>query len=415
MKLKIYPPSSVKGEILPPSSKSYSHRAIFISLLCKGITTINNLLVSSDTNASVNAFKLFGGKIEGNKFIGKGLPSRTSKVVDCKNSGTTLRIACSVSSLVKGITVLDGSESLCRRPIWPLELALNELGIETISNSGFPPIAIKGDKIKEKSVNIIGNVSSQYISGLLIIAPKIGLTINVIGELVSKTYVELTLKMMRDFSVKAEREGNTFFVDEQEYKPTEINIPADISSASFFIAAGILKGKVKLINTFKDPYQADSYFIDILRKMNGKIYEGKDYIEAEESSLEASEINCRNCPDIVPILSVIAAKAKGTTRIIGIEHLRYKESNRIETVASNLRKLGVDVKTGKDYIEIKGKDEFKSATFQSFNDHRIAMAFSIASIAASQPCIIKGIECINKSYPQFLADLSKIGVKYDVG
>jgi 3-phosphoshikimate 1-carboxyvinyltransferase len=415
VELIIIPPERVEGEITPPSSKSYTHRAVFLSLLCNGTTTINNLLISSDTNATLRAFKLFGGKISENKFLGKGLPSSTSKIIDCKNSGTTLRIACSVAALAKGITILSGSKSLCKRPIWPLESALNSLGIETISKEGFPPIAIKGGKIKNNEVNILGNISSQYISGLLIISPKIGLKINVIGDLVSETYVKLTIKMMNEFSVEVNHENNSFYVEKQDYKPTEINIPADLSSASFFIAAGLLKGKVKLWNTFKDPYQADSEFIDIVKRMNGRIYEGENYIEAQESNLEATEINCKNCPDSVPILSVIAAKAKGTTRIKGIEHLRYKESNRIETVAFNLRRLGVEVKTDNDYIEIKGKEEFKSATFQSFGDHRIAMAFSIASLVAKDSCIIKGIECIKDSYPNFLSDLLKVGVKYHVG
>jgi 3-phosphoshikimate 1-carboxyvinyltransferase len=415
MIIKIIPPKKVEGEINPPSSKSYTHRAIFASLLSYGKSTINNILICSDTEATLNAFNQFGGHIQdSNVFVGIGEPRKTEKIINCNNSGTTLRLACSISSLVKGITILTGSKSLCNRPIWPLERALNDLGVETISKNGSPPVAIKGGKIKGKEVEIIGNVSSQFVSGLLMIAPKIGLKIKVKGDLVSSTYVDLTIKVLEKFSIVVERKNNEFYVNKQEYKATELSIPSDISSASFFIAAGLLKGKVKLINTIKDPYQADSQFIDIIKNMNGKIYEGDKYIQAEQSNLEAIDVNCKLCPDIVPILSVLAAKAKGVSRIYGIEHLRFKESDRIKSIAFNLRKMGIDVKEGKDYLQIKGKEEFQGSKFLSFNDHRIAMAFSIASLAAKYASEVIGIECIKDSYPSFLCDLSRIGVKYNV-
>ncbi|MGB9728301.1 MAG: 3-phosphoshikimate 1-carboxyvinyltransferase [Thermoprotei archaeon] len=414
MRIKVYPARYLEGVLSAPPSKSYTHRALFIALLTNGGSSILNMLNSADTNASMQAVRAFGGKIKNNVIIGVEKPIEPDNVINCKDSGTTIRFAASVASLVHGLTILTGSNSLRKRPMKPLENALGQLGALVVTRNGKPPLAIVGGKIVSDNIEIDGSVSSQFISGLLIISPKIGLTVNVVGKMISKPYIDMTIRTMKSFGVTVKQDGMMFTVERQPYKPTTFTVPGDYSSAAFLFAIGSLLGRVRVLNLKSDDVQADKMFINIIKEMGAKVSIGLDYVDVERGALEGIEVDCSDLPDIVPILSVLGAYAKGKTIIKGISHLRFKESDRIKTTSENLRRMGVDVKDGADYIEIKGREKLKGATLNSFGDHRIAMAFTVAALAAEGYSIIKGVESIVDSYPSFLDHVKILGGNIEV-
>lgn len=414
MRVKVYPAKYLEGTINAPPSKSYTHRALFIALLTNGETKILNMLKSADTNASVQAVKAFGGKVKNTAVTGVEKPIEPDNVINCRDSGTTIRFAASVASLVNGLTILTGSNSLRRRPMGPIEDALKQLGAFVVTRGGKPPLAIMGGRIISDNIEIDGSISSQFISGLLIISPKIGLTLSVIGKMISRPYINMTIRTMKSFGVNVKQDGATFIVEKQSYKPTTFIVPGDYSSAAFPLAIGSLLGHVRVLNLRSDDVQADKAFIDIIKKMGAKVTVGSEYVDVEKSSLEGVEIDCSDTPDIVPILSVLGAYAKGKTIIKGISHLRFKESDRIKTTSANLRRMGVEVKDGIDYIEIKGREKLKGTTLNSFGDHRIAMAFIVAALAAEGCSIIKGVESIVDSYPSFLDHVRMLGGNLEV-
>lgn len=414
MKVKVYPAKNLEGTINAPPSKSYTHRALFIALLTNGETKVLNMLHSADTKASIRAIKAFGGTIKDTTIKGVEKPIEPNNIINCGDSGTTIRFAASVASLVNGLTILTGSKSLRRRPMKPLEHALKQLGVHIFSRNGNPPLAIFGGNIKSQEVEISGSVSSQFISGLLIISPIIGLTIHVTEKIVSRPYIDMTIQTMKAFGVKVKEENSTFTTEKQSYKPTTYTVPGDYSSAAFPMAAASLLGRVKILNLKQDDVQADKVFINILKEMGAKVTVGSNYVEIEKASLEGIEIDCSNTPDIVPILSVLGAYARGETIIKGIAHLRFKESDRIKTVCKNLKLMGAQVEEGPDYIKINGNRKLRGAVLKSFGDHRIAMTFIIAALAAEGPSIIKGVESIVDSYPSFLDHIKLLGGNIEV-
>ncbi|MEM3833424.1 MAG: 3-phosphoshikimate 1-carboxyvinyltransferase [Thermoprotei archaeon] len=414
MRIKVYPAKYLEGIISAPPSKSYTHRALFIALLTDGETRILNMLNSADTNASMRAIRAFGGKIKNAVVMGVEKPVEPDNVINCRDSGTTIRFAASVASLVHGLTILTGSNSLRKRPMESLENALRQLGALVVTRKGRPPLAVMGGKNVSDNIEIDGSVSSQFISGLLIISPKIGLTINVVGKMVSKPYIDMTIRTMKSFGVTVKQHGTMFNVERQSYKPITFTVPGDYSSAAFLFAIGNLLGRVRVLNLKPDDVQPDKAFINIIKEMGAKVTIGSDYVDVEKNVLEGIEVDCSDMPDIVPILSVLGAYAKGRTIIRGISHLRFKESDRIKTTSENLRRMGVDVTNGVDYIEIKGREKLKGATLNSFGDHRIAMAFTVAALAAEGCSIIKGVESIVDSYPLFLDHIKILGGNIEV-
>lgn len=414
MRIRVYPAKNLEGSVSAPPSKSYTHRALFIALLTNGETKILNMLDSADTRASMRAIKAFGATMKNTIVKGVEKPTEPNNIINCGDSGTTIRFAASVASLVNGLTILTGSASLRRRPMKPLENALKQLGIHVISRGGNPPLVITGGNLKSNYIEIDGSISSQFVSGLLIISPIIGLTIHVIGKMVSRPYVDMTIQTMKAFGVNVKEKNSTFIIEKQSYKPTTFTIPGDYSSAAFLMAIGSLLGNVKILNLRPDDVQADRAFVDILKEMGAKVVIGSNYIEVEKASLEGIEIDCSNTPDIVPILSVLGAYAHGKTIIKGVAHLRFKESDRIKTVSKNLKLMGARVEDGPDYIKIYGVSKLKGAILNSFGDHRIAMAFTVAALAAEGPSIIKGMESIIDSYPSFLEHVKMLGGNIEV-
>ncbi|MEM2210811.1 MAG: 3-phosphoshikimate 1-carboxyvinyltransferase [Nitrososphaerales archaeon] len=425
-KVRVYP-SIISGIVEVPSSKSYTHRALILSTLSNGKSVIINPLYSQDTYATLNACKSFGAEIieEKDKVLvkGKSILNPPDDVINVENSGTTLRIITAVSSLTSsGYTVITGDASIRKRPMQPLLDALNQLGVECWSSrlNGLPPIIVKGGGMLGGIAEIRSDISSQFISALLISSPKAKkeTLIKVTGKRVSWPYVKATLEMIKRYNGKVIEENEGYRIPpNQEYSPCEFKVPGDFSSASFILAAGALCGSKVIVKNldFSLP-QADMKIIDILKVMgaNIEVNEHQGYATIEGGKLEGGEFNLSDSPDLLPVLAILGLKAKGSVKIYGVEHARFKESDRISNLALELNKLGVDVKELKDGLIIQESKDLKYAILDAHNDHRLFMAFCIAGLISKNGCIVEGAETVSVSYPNFIKDLMALNGELEV-
>ncbi len=399
--IEITPIKALDGKIRAPPSKSYTHRALFLGLLSEGKTKIENPLICADTLATLNAVGAFGARADWN-FVESSGEVKPAKI-NAFESGTTARLAIGIGALADGESVIDGREPLRKRPMEPLLKALSDLGVKIKSN-GFLPVRVFGGKIKGNYVKIDGSISSQFITALLLLGAKVGLSIEVLNP-VSKPYLEITLRTLRWANVKIERDNSIFHIH-QGINAGHFSIPGDYSSASFFLAAGAIFGKVRVEGLDKDDVQADRAIIDLLKEFGAKVKTGKDYVEVEKDELVGQEVDCRDFPDLFPILAVLGAYSEGKT-VLRAKHLRYKESDRIRAMALNLAKMGAKVKELDDGLTIS-KSELRGTVLNPQNDHRIAMALTIAALGARRKSLILNERCVEKSYPDFFEDLRRL-------
>jgi len=411
--------SEISGNIVCPSNKSYTHRAIFLASLADGKSIIKNILRSGDTNATINACKNFGVEI---KDVGNDITVSStgelkihSNTIDAANSGTTIRIATAISALSNDKIVLTGDSSLKKRPMQPLLDALESLGAKCSSSSGKPPISVSGT-IKGGEVRIPGNISSQFISALMITAPKLenGLILNIQGKLVSKPYVDATITMMKKFGVEVETETpyKKYVIPEQNYKATTLTIPSDFSSLALLLSAAVLLGEdlTIQISTGSMP-QADEAIIDILEIMGVVITLDKNTIKIKSpEKLDGGKFDLSNSPDLIPAIAILALKTSKPIEIFNVEHARYKETDRIAIIARELAKLGIKVKEKKDGLVLNNSDNLTGADLNSENDHRLFMAFCIAGMYVGN-CTISDPESVKISYPNFISEMKRIGCK----
>ncbi len=428
MDIEIYHSPVLKGKIRAPPSKSYTHRAIIMGALADGISIIKEPLIGEDTSASMRAMQALGAKIskENDKLIIKGLkhfriPSET---INVENSGTTIRFITALAAHVPGIVRLTGDNSIQKRPMGPLLDALAQLGIEcqSESNDGTPPLIIKGGNLKGGHVSIRGDISSQFISGLLISAPlaESDITIQLTTPLKSSPYLEITTDMLNKFGITCSYnpEKRIYKIPgRQTYHPIEFIVPGDFSSAAFFLVAGALLGApITVSNLDMGNPQGDKAIVQILKEVGAKISVNskEKAITVSKNSLKPFNIDCKDIPDLVPILAVLASFIPGKSKIFNVAHLRIKESDRLHTITTELQKMNVDIKELPDALIIQGSSDHKGAILNTYDDHRIAMALIIASLPVKEKTLIKNIECINVSYPSFLKHLEKIGGKFRV-
>jgi len=407
----------VEGVVEAPPSKSYTHRALFAALLASGESVVENQLIAGTTKRTLAAVAKFGARVSGSVVRG-AFPPKSPAAVYCGSSGTTLRLATAVAALAEGPVTLYGSPSLNRRPIGPLLKALESLGARTLSRSGYPPVSVKGGLgalRQEAEISIDGSASSQFVSALLLISPVLGLRIRV-SALKSAPYVDMTLRVAEAFGVKFYRDGYSFFEPASgAYRPSRFRVPGDFSSTSFVLALGALAGRVRVTGLDANDVQADRAVLGILASMGASVRTGEGYVEVEApGQLEGVEVDCSNTPDLVPVVAVLAAHARGTTIISGVEHLAYKESNRLLTITKNLRRLGVDARVeGGSSIVVRG-GTVRGGRVSSYGDHRIAMAFAVAAARAEGPVEISGFEKYRESYPSFLEHLRALGLEVEV-
>jgi len=411
--------SEIDGDIECPANKSYTHRAIFLASLAIDKSIIKNILRSGDTNATINACKNFGVEI---KDVGDDITVTSASVlklqsntIDAANSGTTIRIATAISALANDKIVLTGDSSLKKRPMQPLLDALESLGAKCSSSNGNPPISVSGE-IKGGEVKIPGNISSQFISALMITAPKLenGLILNIQGKLVSKPYIDATIAMMKKFGVEVETKTpyKKYIIPEQNYKATTLTIPSDFSSLALLLSAAVLLGEDLTIqvSTGSMP-QADEAIIDILEIMGVVITLDKNVIKIKSpEKLDGGKFDLGNSPDLIPAIAILALKTSKPIEIFNVEHARYKETDRIAIIARELTKLGIKVEEKKDGLILNNSNSLTGADLNSENDHRLFMAFCIAGMYVGN-CTISDPESVKISYPNFISEMKRIGCK----
>ena len=411
--------SKLNGKIICPSNKSYTHRAIFLAALSDGKSIVKKILHSNDTIATISACRGFGvevEEVENNVTIKNKIDETVqSSMINAENSGTTIRIAIAIAALSGGNTTLTGDDSLKKRPMQPILDALETMGVKTESDEGRPPIHING-KIQGKEISINGDISSQFISALLIIAPRLpdGLIINVEGKLVSKPYVDLTIAIMKKFGVdvKIEEEYKRYVVSHQIYKPTTFSIPSDFSNLALLLAANVLLGDgLDIEISLGDMPQGDEAIVDILEKLGVNVTLEDDIITTESPiSLKGGKFDLSDTPDLLPAIAILALKSEKPIEMFNVKHARYKETDRIAIISRELKKIGLNVEEKDDGMVIKKSSELIPAELNSENDHRLFMAFSIAGMFVGE-CTVSDPDAVKVSYPEFISDLVNVGAK----
>lgn len=417
MKCKIEK-SELSGTISCPPNKSYTHRAIFMASLAKGRSTIRNALLSRDTLATINACKVFGAKIENHDSTitieNTGKVSTTGTEIDASNSGTTIRISAAIASLSDTKMTLTGDSSLRKRPMQPLLDALELLGAECTSNNGTPPITVKG-RIPGGETSIPGSVSSQFISALLIAAPKTenGVTLQIEGDLVSKPYLDVTIAVMKKFGVDIDAiiPYKKYNIPKQDYKPIDFTVPPDFSSIALLLSAAVLVGKdMKIVAPVGDLPQGDRAMLSFLEKLGVKTQIGETITVQSPSLLTGGRFDLSNTPDLLPPMAILALKTSQPIELYNVKHARFKETDRIAILAKELAKIGVGVTEKEDGLILEPPKAVKNADLDSADDHRLFMAFCIAGLFVGG-CTVTDPESVDVSYPTFIEDMTRIKAK----
>ena len=411
--------SKIHGKITCPPNKSYTHRAVFLAALSDGKSIVKNILRSQDTIATINACKAFGVEVheEDDIITIKNSIGETvqGSMINAENSGTTIRIAIAIAALSGGNTMLTGDDSLKKRPMQPILDSLETLGITSESNDGKPPITIKG-KIKGTEVTINGDISSQFISALLIIAPRLenGLIINIQGELVSKPYIDLTIAIMKEFGVVVNSEipYKKYVVKHQIYKPTTFTVPSDFSNLALLLASNVLLGDgLEIEISLGNLPQGDEAIIDILEELGVNVTLNGNIITTKSPKmLTGGRFDLSNTPDLLPALAILSLKSSEPIEIFNVKHARYKETDRIAIISRELKKIGIVVEEHEDGMTLTSNENLSSGELNSENDHRLFMAFSIAAMYIGD-CTVTDPDSVQISYPNFISDMKNVGAQ----
>ena len=425
---KIYP-HKLKGEIKIPPSKSMAHRAVICAALSDGVSRLTNIDYSDDIIATVKAMKSLGAVIVKKEDYLEviGIYCKDNKVkynldnertIDCNESGSTLRFIVPIASLFDGANRFIGRGNLGKRPLDTYYRIFDEQGIKYTYKEGILDLKTEG-KLHAGEFKVKGNISSQFITGLLFTLPLLDGDSKIIitTEMESKGYIDLTLSAIKDFGVEIINNDYKEFIvkGNQKYKSRDYRVEGDYSQAAFFLCADALGNDVTANDLKLDSLQGDKEVIDILERMGVK-FESRNsgFIGKVNESLKSTVIDGSQCPDIIPVIALVASLSEGTTEIINAERLRIKECDRLSAVSSELNKLGADIKEKQDGLIIKGVKKLKGgAEVWSHKDHRIAMTLAIASTVCDEPIVIKDYECVSKSYPRFWEDFKSIGGAFD--
>ncbi|KAA9409217.1 3-phosphoshikimate 1-carboxyvinyltransferase [Haloarcula hispanica] len=417
--------STVEGTAQAPPSKSYTHRAVLAAGYADG-AVVHDPLVSADTKATMRAVEAYGGSVslaedestvEVTGFDGR--PGTPDDVIDCANSGTTMRLVTATAALQDNLAVLTGDGSLRSRPQGPLLNAIGQLNgdAESTRRNGQAPLVVGGG-VDGGAVEIPGDVSSQYITALLMagaVSPD-GVDIDLTTELKSSPYVDITLEVLADFGVDAEKTDNGFTVEGgQSYTPAggDYNVPGDFSSMSYLLAAGALAAEDGLRVTSAFPSaQGDAAIVDILDRMGADLDwdEETGEITVTQSELTGIEVGVEDTPDLLPTIATLGAAADGVTRITDAEHVRYKETDRVSAMAEELTKMGAEVEEHQDELFVYGADsDLVGTTVEGRADHRIIMSLAVAGLVADGETTVTGAEHVDVSFPDFFDVLDSLG------
>lgn len=428
--LDLLPVKHVSGTVRLPGSKSISNRTLLLSALAEGRTVIKDLLASDDTAVMLDALHALGVPCDetgvGNEYIVSGtsgeLPVRKADLF-LGNAGTAIRPLTAALAVLGGDFLLHGIKRMHERPIGDLVDALNNSGanIEYIENPGYPPIRIRDGHIDAENLKVRGNVSSQFLTALLLASPLMArtkdVTIHVEGELISKPYIEITLNLMRTFGVEVERkEWKSFTLRKgQSYKsPGVLHVEGDASSASYFLAAAaIAGGPVRVEGVGRNSIQGDVRFVEILERMGAKVINGDNFIEVSSGGqLKHIDEDFNLIPDAAMTVAMLAVYADGPSMLRNIGSWRVKETDRIEAMATELRKIGAEVETGEDWLKVIPAEKILDAEIDTYDDHRMAMCFSLACLSSHNRegarIRINDPQCVSKTFPDYFQAFSAI-------
>ncbi|WP_386698490.1 3-phosphoshikimate 1-carboxyvinyltransferase [Lonepinella sp. MS14436] len=432
-KITLNPISRIEGTINLPGSKSLSNRALLLAALAKGTTKVTNLLDSDDVRYMLNALKQLGVnyhlsedksvcEVQG---LGGAFQWQSGLALFLGNAGTAMRpltaaLCLANPNAIPSEIVLTGEPRMKERPIKHLVDALLQAGAEVqyLEQDGYPPVVIRNNGLHGGKVKIDGSVSSQFLTALLMAVPlaTADTEIEIIGDLVSKPYIDITLNMMKIFGVEVENQHYQRFIvkgNQQYQSPQHFLVEGDASSASYFLAAGAIKGKVKVTGVGKNSIQGDRLFADVLEKMGAKITWGDDFIQAEQGDLVGIDMDMNHIPDAAMTIATTALFVKGETCIRNIYNWRVKETDRLTAMATELRKVGASVEEGEDFIRIQPLElsQFKHAEIATYNDHRMAMCFALIALSNTEVTILEP-KCTAKTFPTFFDEFLSIAM-YD--
>jgi len=414
----------LKGEVCAPPSKAYTQRMLIATALAHGISKISGPLISDDTEAALRAVTALGAKVKAAEdcwTVEGAQPLKgAQEPIDCGESGATLRFTMPVAALAPESSVFVLGKSLEQRPIAPLLQSLRQLGVEAYHQrlDGKAAIVVKAGGIAGGKTSMPGDVSSQFISGLMFACPmaRNDTEMTLTTPLESKGYVKMTQAVLAEHDIKMQiSEGfNCFRIPaNQTYKPCDHKVPGDFSSASFLLAAAaVVSSDVSVKNLGYEAVQGDKAVLDVLKRMgvNGRVCPDRVEVAGEGGLLRAVDVDARDIPDLVPVCAVLACYAKGTSKIHDAHRLRYKESDRLLSLYLELTKMGAQIAMDKASLTVNGPCALRGAVINPHNDHRIAMACAVAALGASGETRIQNAECVRKSYPRFFSDLRALGV-----
>jgi len=414
--LTLDPIAKVSGEVNVPGSKSLSNRALLLAALAEGETELTNLLDSEDIEHMLNALTKLGinYRLSEDKtqcvVQGNGGAFNVAEPLELflGNAGTAMRPLCAALAASNVDTVLTGEPRMEERPIGDLVDALREADAEVtyLKNEGFPPLQIKGKTLNGGEISVDGSVSSQFLTALLMAAPLFSgdVTIRIKGELVSKPYIDITLDTMAKFGVTVKNDNyQTFTIsgDAKYIAPGKFMVEGDASSASYFLAAGAIKGgTVRVTGIGQNSIQGDIRFADVLEAMGATVVWNDEYVEITGAPLKGVNMDMNHIPDAAMTIATTALFAEGPTTMTNIYNWRVKETDRLAAMATELQKLGAKVEEGHDYIKVWPTDSLKHAEIDTYNDHRIAMCFSLVALSDT-PVTINDPGCTRKTFPDY--------------
>jgi 3-phosphoshikimate 1-carboxyvinyltransferase len=409
-------PGAISGTVTANPSKSAMQRAVAAALLSNGTSIIRNPGLSNDCLAALDVAGKLGAVIKRNEdhieITSKGVfPSTENKEINCGESGLGIRMFTPIAALSDQAITINGHGSLTTRPMDFFEEVLPQLDVKCTTREGRLPLNIQGP-LKAKNITIDGSLSSQFLTGLLMaygaVAEDVTITVK---DLKSKPYIALTLQLMEQFGVQVmEKQFEQFhFGKRQVYKAGEYTVEGDWSGAAFLLVAAAVAGKAEVHHLNTQSAQSDKAILEALEKAGAALLPGVFTVIVEKNKLQAFDFDATDCPDLFPPLVALAANCEGTTKIIGVNRLAHKESDRGKTLQEEFGKMGIAIDLHGDEMLVHGGTGIKGAVVSSHNDHRIAMACAVAALTANAPVIIEDAEAINKSYPEFYEHLEKIG------
>lgn len=412
--IEIAPAGKPHCTVQAPPSKSYTNRALVIAALADGEVRLETPLFSADTKYMKEALLKFGVEVvqEENALLVKGTGGKLcapEEEIFVGNAGTTMRFLTTFAALAPGTVRLTGDERMQERPIEDLLAGLREMGVDAVSikNNRCPPVEIRGGGIPGGGLKLAGDKSSQYLTSIMLCAPyfKNDAIIEIIGDLTSKSYVDITIDIMKTFGVNVENESYQKFrvPAGKKYLPRNYAVEGDASSASYFLAAAaVTGGEVSVTGLNPKSVQGDFKFIEVLEKMGCAVTKTQEKITVKGNPLRGISINMNSMPDVVQTLAVTALFAEGETAITGIANLRIKETDRIAALATELTRLGAETVAGDDFLKIR-PGKYQGAEVETYDDHRMAMSFALAGLKI--PGVkIKNPECVEKSFPDFFKE-----------